>query len=255
MKKKNITGLSLGFILFTTGLFIGLAFSSLAAWAHLEGMAFWGYPESISFDSNLTREAELTRLQCPILLTDGEIGTVRLQINNPNETPTRIWVKSHISMPGRLENMLRRTRSRYLEPGGESEIRWQVSTENTIHNHMILVRVFQQRTEHHPPNQTRHCGIVSANLWGLSSSQILTGTVISTIALLGSGIYTWFRFSSEKMRESNRVLKVMGAIGTLAVIALAGSLLRVWQIGFPALILIPIIIISFVSYHLGRLQL
>jgi hypothetical protein len=252
--KKNLFGLIIALLIFTIGMAIGLVFSGLALWANLESQAFWGYPESISYDSKLTREADISRLKCPVLLTDGEIGTVKLQVRNPNEAPTRAWINAHISMPGKLENMVRRTRSTFLEPGGESELRWQVTTDNTIHNHMILVRVFLKLTEFHPPAQTRNCGIVSANLWGLSSLQIILGTLASSLSLMVGGAYTWWRASSETMKKSNLVLKTILVLGALTTISLISSLLRLWVVALIGLLLIPIFLFSVVSYYYGGLN-
>ena len=250
--KNNSFGKIFGVLLFTMGLVIGIVLSSLAIWVNLEGLAFWGYPESISFDFNLTREADLSRLECPILLTDGEIGTVKLLIRNPNEAPTRAWVKAHISMPDRTENMVRRIRNTNIQPGGESEMRWQVTTENTIFDHMILVRVFLQLSEFHPPSQTLHCGIISANLWELSSTQIIAGTVASSLLLMFLGSYTFWKTSADKKVKTNLVLKIILLIGALTIISILSGLFRIWVIGLIAIILIPIILFSAVTYNFDR---
>ncbi len=252
--KTKTPNLIFGSLLFISGLAIGLVFSGLALWVNLEGMAFWGYPESIAYDSSLTKEAKIGRLDCPILLTDGETGTIRLPISNTIDSPTTAWIKAHLSMPGRVENMVRRLRSVELAPGEESEMRWLVTTDNTIYGRMILVRVFLQLTEFHPPAQTQHCGIISANLWGLSSTQILTVTVGSSLLLILGGAYIIWRSIPDWTRKAKGKAIIPGTLGALTIISMIGGLFRVWEVILAAVILIPILIFSAVGYYIGQMN-
>jgi len=253
MKKKRARFI-LGYIMFIIGLSIGLAFSTFALWVNLEGMSFWGYPESISYDPDLSVEAEISRLKCPVLLAEGETSLVAVTVRNPFDKPALTYVKAHISMPDRLENMVRRTRSAYLSPGEETEIRWQISSENTIFDHMILARVFLKLTESHPPARTKHCGIMSVDLWGLSSKQILTIVPTSSIALMTIGGHLIWRSRTKDPKKVNLGIKITNLIGVLTVIGVIASLLRIWEIILVVLTLIPVILFSAISYHIGRMD-
>jgi len=105
--KTKTAPLIIGYLIFLIGLVIGLVFSGLALWVNLEGSAFWGYPESISYDPALTAEAELLRIKCPVLLTEGEIGKIKVLVRNPNTYSITTYVEAHISKVGELEDMLR----------------------------------------------------------------------------------------------------------------------------------------------------
>jgi len=135
--KKNIPLFIFGYLFFIAGMVIGLYFGGYALWVNLEAMSFWGYPESISYDPNLTAEAKISRLRCPILLTNGETAKIAVTVSNPYDKPTRAFLQAHLSMPGKYESMVRRTRSTYISPGEETEIRWMISSDNTIFDHMI----------------------------------------------------------------------------------------------------------------------
>ena len=252
--KTRKTPLIIGYLLFLIGLAIGLVFSGLALWVNLEGAAFWGYPESISYDPALTAEAELSRIKCPVLLTEGEIGKIKVLVRNPNTYTITTYVEAHISMVGELENMLRRTRSATLMPGEETELRWQITSENTIFDHMILARVFLKLTQGHAPSRTKHCGIISMNLWGLQSKQILVLTITSSIVLMLLGTFILLRARSQDTSSRKLSLKITLAIGVLTIISLICSLLSIWVLILISLALIPIIIFSAVSYHFGRVE-
>lgn len=252
--KKNILLFICGYLFFIPGLVIGLIFSGYALWTNLEGMAFWGYPESISYDPNLTAEAKLSRLKCPILITEGETAKIAVTVSNPFDKGTNAFLEAHISMPGKYENMIRRTRSTYLSPGEENEIRWMIGSDNAIFDHMILARVFLKLTEGHPPSRTQHCGIMSFNLWGLSSKQILITVTASSLILMSIGAYILWHTRSNDLKKKNLAIKVTYVVGLLVALSIMSSLLRLWELILIALLLIPIILFSAVSYHFGRIE-
>lgn len=254
-KSQNTILQVLALFSFVLGLAISLIFNGLVLWSHLEGMAFWGYPESIAFDSSLTTEARISNLRCPIVLTPGETDWAELTISNPNEYPIRTWISAHISQPGRVENMLRRTRSRSLDPGAETELVWQLTEENVIYDRMILVRVFLRLTEHHPPSRTRHCGILFVDLFGLTGTQFLLAAVLGSIILKADGLFLWwhFRRSRQKSRQ-DLVLRLLLGLFILSLVTTLGSIFRQWLLGLIGLALIPLLIFSVLGYYFGKLD-
>lgn len=252
--KKNIPLFIFGYLFFIAGMVIGLYFSGYALWVNLEGMSFWGYPESITYDPNLTAEAKISRLKCPILITEGETAKIAVTVSNPYDKATYAFLEAHISMPDKYESMIRRTRSTYLSPGEETEIRWMIDSENTIFDRMILARVFLKLTEGHPPARTQHCGIMSFNLWGLSSKQILIIIPACSLVLMLIGAYLLWHTRSNDPKKKNLAIKATYVVGLLVALSVMGSLIRLWEVILFALALIPIILFSAVSYHFGRLE-
>lgn len=242
--KKNTTFLIIGCVLFISGVVIGLVFSGMYLWASLEGMAFWGYPESISYDSSLTTEARISRLKCPTLITDGEVGTITLRISNITDQTTRAWIKAHISRPGRLENMVRRTRNTYLSPGDETEMVWLVTTDNTLYNRMVLMRVFLKLTEFHPPARTQHCGIISANLWGMTSNQILGLIIGSNVIFTATGTFMIWHSRRDLSQKERKGRYIPAIIGSLTILSTLSTLTNYWEIIVLAFIIIPILVFS-----------
>ena len=239
---------------FITGLILNIVFNSLVTWSSIEGMAFWGYPESIAYDNTLTTEASISRLRCPTILSPGEIGWAKLTISNPNDRPIRAWISAHISQIGRSENMVRRTRSLSLGPDADSEMVWQLTDENTIFERLILVRVFLRLTENHPPSRTQHCGILFLDLAGLTGNQILWTSVIGSFILQLMGIIFWRRAWPINQVKENLAIKLFLGLFILSLIATIGSLFRLWFLSLIGLVLIPLLLFSILGYYFGKLD-
>lgn len=254
MRSKNIHPSIVSFVIFLIGLLTSIFFNGLVLWANLEGMSFWGYPESLGYDSSLTAEARISRLKCPVLLSPGEEGFVELNVTNPNDNRISAWISAHISMPGKLENMVRRTRRVTLEPGGESTLRWMVTTENTIYNRMILARVFLRLTENHPPARTQHCGIITMDLWGLPSPIAVTLITGGSILLQVLGVLNWWRFMSQESMLEKQIRNVMLSLTMLAILTTIGSLYHLWVVSLLALLVSIILVFSFIGFLIAKLD-
>jgi hypothetical protein len=252
MKNKNNIKLILSLVVFILGLAISLTFNSFVLWANLEGMSFWGYPEALAFDSNLTAEARLSSLRCPVILAPGESGTVAVTVRNPNDYPIEAWVSAHISMLGMDENMLREMKSAPLEPGEKTTLRWEVSEQNKNNNGMILARIFLRLTERHPPARTKHCGIATIDLWGLSSGLITSVVLIGGHILQGAGIWMWGQVKRQSTKEDYFTRNVMIAMSIFSFLMSLGSLSHAWVISMLSLLLSLLLVFTALGYGIGK---
>lgn len=254
MKDKLIYFLIIGLIVFVVGLGLSLAFNLFVLWANLEGQSFWGYPEALSFDTSLTTEARLARLTCPLIITPDEVRRIEVTVVNPNSYSITAWVSAHISMPGMTENIMREIESVYLEPGERATLGWVVDESNVINDRMVLFRAFLRLTEHHPPARTKHCGIITADLWGLS------GRAITWIAILGghliqaAGIYLLWRGLPRKRNMNQLVLNVLIALGILSIVMSLGSIFHGWIVSMISLLLGLLVVFTSVGYGIGRID-
>ena len=252
MKNKNKNKLLISLILFILGLAISMTFNIFVLWANLEGMSFWGYPEALAFDSNLTAEARLSSLRCPVILTPGESGTVAVTVRNPNDYPIEAWISAHISMLGMEENMLRELRSAPLAPGEKTTLRWEVSEQNKNINGMILARVFLRLTERHPPARTRHCGIMTVDLWGLSSGLITTIALVGGHILQAAGIWIWWQVKRQSTKGDYFTRNVMIAMSIFSLLMALGSLTHSWVISMLSLLLSLLLVFTAMGYGIGK---
>ncbi len=252
MKTKNIVFITISVIIYLLGYASSTAFNSLALLANLEGQSFWGYPEAIAYDSSLTREARISGLRCPVILTPGLSGTVSINVRNPNDYPIEAWVSAHISNPEMFENMVRDTQGVPLAPGERSTLRWEVSDENVIRNRNILVRTFLRLTDRHPPSRTTHCGIIFLDLWGLSSSTILIGALVGGHLFQALGIWMLWHFRQKMGKRKHFVRNVFIALSIFSVVMTAGSLLHSWVFGLMSILLALLLVFTAFGYGIGK---
>jgi len=252
MKPKNTTLLVISIMIYILGYASSTSFNSLSLWANLEGQSFWGYPEAMAYDSSLTREARLSGVRCPILLTPGETGSVTIDVRNPNDYPIKAWVSTHISMPGMFENMARDLTSAALAPGERSTLRWVVSEENVIRNRMILVRAFLRLTDRHPPSRTSHCGIVVLDLWGLPSSVVMILALVGGHLLQAFGIWSLWQGRMKMGKKDDFLRNILIALSIFSIIMTMGSLLHSWVIGLISLLLALLLGFTAFGYSIGK---
>jgi hypothetical protein len=238
MKNKllKITGI----VIFCLSFLIGAVFNGLAFWSDLEGMSFWGYPESNSFDSNIETDARLKNLVCPVLLTSAESATVRVKVSNPQDFPINPSIQASISKPGEPDNLMRDKQTLALAPGETREIKWQVGKENILFNRIIFVRVFLYQSANYPPSATAHCGIMVRDLGNIQSAQLsILAISISLIGMLIGG-FTWWWAAREKAKNLNRTVGMFSWLILLTAISIITNLLG-WMLAAGLVILLMLL--------------
>lgn len=244
----------LAITLFIIGLAITLYVNILSLWVNLEGMSFWGYPEALAFDSSLTTNARLTSLKCPTILAPNETGEIKVIVKNPNTEEITTWVSAHISMPNAHEDMVRETKYALLQPKDNTTFVWSVNQNNLINKRTIMVRVFLRLTEAHPPARTKHCGIVTIDLWGLPGK-----TLTALFFLVGhtfqiGGIWLYWHILEKRQKTNNLPLIVTIALSLLSAVMTYGSLAHSWVFGMVALLLSLLIFFTFLGYGFGSFE-
>jgi len=255
MKTKNTVLIIISVIIYLLGYATSTAFNSLVLLANLEGQSFWGYPEATAYDSSLTREARMSGMRCPILLTPGESGTISINVRNPNDYPITAWVSAHISMPDMPENMIRDIQGVPLEPGERSRLRWEISDENVIRNRNILVRTFLRLTDRHPPARTSHCGTIFLDFWGLSGNTIMLVALIGGHLLQAVGIWLLWKTRQKMGKRNHFARNVFIALSIFSVAMTVGSLLHSWVLGLMSLLLALLLLFTSFGYGIGKSDL
>jgi len=249
--RKNTWLLVISLVVYIIGIGASATFNTAVLWANLEGQSFWGHPEALGFDSNLTAEARLGRINCPVILAHGESGIVDVSVRNPQEDPIEAWISAHISMPGMTESMVREIRSVPLEPGESANLRWEVTPENVLNDRVIFVRVFLRLTELHPPARTSHCGISIIDLWGLSSRSITLLALVVGHVFQGLGIWMWWMVRQQAKKKSNYTRNVLIALSILSLVMTVGSLSHSWILAMISLLLSLLIVFTVIGFSLG----
>lgn len=213
---------SFGVFIFIIGLLLGAAFNTLAVWSDLEGMSFWGYPESNSYDPEIETDGRLHSLICPVILTSSETASVRVKVSNPKDFPINPSIQASLSQPGERDNLTRKKQPLSLEPGETVEISWQVDQGNILFNRIILVRVFFYQSNYYPPSATAHCGIMVRDLGLLKSTQLATIVVSASLVGMVAGASIWWwrsRFTPQKINQKTSIFAWLIALTVLSFVA------------------------------------
>jgi len=241
-------------ILFILGLTITLFINLFSLWVNLEGMSFWGYPESLSFDSSLSTNARLTSLECPTVLAPWETGKIQVTIKNPKDEPINAWVSAHISMPERREGIYRKTRTVRLEPKEKTTLTWNIGKDNIFNEKEIIARVFLRLTKHHPPARTKHCGIIIIDLWGLSGKAITALFLITGHAFQLAGVLLLRQVVSENKKKEQMILNVIIGLCFLSGLMTYGSLFHSWVFSLFSLLVSLLVIFTCIGYTFGAFE-
>jgi hypothetical protein len=233
---------ALGLLIFAIGVLLGMI---------LLGVTVWGDLEASTFDVLITREAGLTSLKCPVIMTKEETGTVSATFDNPADGPRTTNVRVHITQ-GYVSLMREIRESFELAPGETKTSTWTVTSEDMVYGRLILVRVTALNA--YPlPDRQGSCGILVVDVSFLTGNQIYAFTLIASLLgmVIGTGLWmTGNRPLKGRTRFATR------AMNLLAVIVLAGlfiSYLGRWELGIVLFVVAVLFIGAIISYFLLEL--
>ncbi len=227
-----------GLILFAGGVVLGITLSGAMVWAEIE---------AILYDQR-SAESSLKTLRCPLMLAEGEPGTITAAFTNSTDvliTATVSAVFSHVGVEITRDEFIP------LKPGETQERLWNVGTGELIFRRLILVNILASY-QYKLPTQRSTCGILVFNAPGLSGIQtfrIAFGH--STISiLLGAGL--WFLGNRPLAGLIRNVSSAGAMLGVFVIAAMLTTVPRWWGLtGFftvGSLLIVGIIITDFILF-------
>ncbi len=227
-----------GLILFAGGVVLGITLSGAMVWAEIE---------AILYDQR-SAESSLKTLRCPLMLAEGEPGTITAAFTNSTDvliTATVSAVFSHVGVEITRDEFIP------LKPGETQERLWNVGTGELIFRRLILVNILASY-QYKLPTQRSTCGILVFNAPGLSGIQTFRIAFgLSTISiLLGAGL--WF-LGNRPLAGLIRSVSSAGAmLGVFVIAAMLTTVPRWWGLtGFftvGSLLIVGIIITDFILF-------
>ncbi len=201
----------LSFLLFILGVLIGLSLSAGILWGELEVRVDSPYPPS-----------RIMRMNCPLLLSRTESGTVEAVI--VNSTTDEIWptVKQDLNRTDSPNT----TQIVPLAPTATQTLAWTVDGSNLLFNRLILVNIFQEQYRDNP-SRLGSCGILILSLFGLSGTQTFDLLFASSLIgiLLGGGLWVYAR---QQLNDWSNLTQAAFFLGALTIAALLSSIIRWW---------------------------
>lgn len=229
MHKTHKFGLGVGILLFGLGILIGTAFNLRVAYAYLDLLSFWGYPEVISYDYSADNgELSVAGFRCPQLLTPGETKEVAIRIKNKSDQLIQPVIQILASEPGYQESYTRLNEEFMLQPGETKEFTQALSADSSLIAYDIKVRIFLALDRELPASMTRHCPVMVYQVGDLTGSQILMLLSGVTLILCLSGIGLFWRYSSEDMRRDRRAIKWLIGVAVFIGISMVLNLIELY---------------------------
>lgn len=220
-------------LFFVVGVLLGILVTAGTVYVNIESTAYFG--------PNFPADESLKTLSCPTIMDNRETGFVTVSLKNDTNREIDPLIIVEISNPG----VFRTSRENLkVMPGETGEIRWEVTSEDEVFDHLILVRVYQSRS-YRTPSRTETCGILMLDLNRFNGETVLLfGYIVSFVSLiLGIGLWT---IANHPMRE-NRGWRPFCAMVAVAVSLSLGMLVgyfNIWVLGILFLIVTLIMIIE-----------
>lgn len=244
MNSKNKIIRTLGVLIFSVGVLLGMT---------LFGIVIWGDLEASLFNVSMRGNAPLTTLRCPVMVTTTEVGKVAATFTNPFERPVEFYVRAHIS-EGHVTLMREVKTTLPLDPGETQTLEWTVTSDDAAYGRLIFARV-RLGAKYPLPSRHRACGILVVDLPYFTGNQIFALAFAVSLLSMAIGAGLWVVTHRPLRGLGLQVIAAMGALaGSILVgtiVGLRGSWLPAGLIFAITFLLIGVIIGYFVN-RLGR---
>lgn len=226
------------FILFAVGALSGMVLGGAATIAGLEADFYFGF--------GYQADESLKDLECPLILTGDEIGTVSVTLSNSKEKQIEPLFQVDIGEEG----MFRSYRDRMYIPVGESQtLQWTVSRDDVVFNHLILVKLFQFAA-FKTPTRDGSCGILYLDV-PFSGITVLIFIITLSVTGITLAIILWLTLYQSLPIYKTRVLRAMVVMGVTVILTMLTGILSIWMLGvlffMISLLLIAEVIRSFIA--------
>lgn len=224
---------------YLVGLLAGLTLAVMLVWAGVEAS---------QFDPGMTREAVLTGLRCPAVLSATEAGQVQVTLENGEERPLNFLVRTHIS--DGFVSLIRQERTMIkLSPGERQELVWPVEASDAAFERLILVRVHVLPAFPYPYRQGT-CGILVLNT-PLPGSLVLGLTLAVSLVGMGGGLWWFWRRERPLTGRLRTAVLIASGLAALVMVMVIAALLRLWVIGLLLMAFLLLLIAALLERY-GR---
>lgn len=226
------------FILFAIGTLTGMLLGGATTAAGIEATFYFGF--------GYQADESLKKLDCPIILTGDEVGTVSVTLSNPHERDIEPLFQVDIGNIG----MFRTYRDRMsIPPGGSQTLQWTVSRDDVVFRHLILVKLFQFAA-FKTPTRDGACGIIYLDV-PFSGAEVLVFTILVAVLGMGIGLLLWTTLIKPKTDQTARVTRAMIVMTISVLVTMTTGLLGIWMLSvlffMASLLLIAEVIRSFIA--------
>lgn|GEM_PF-1527516 len=241
-------GRTLSIILYIIGALTAFLLAGSILWANFELPFYFDYSYASVGSANQTR----ADLNCPVLLTTKETGTIRTEITNNTDKTLKPVLRGEISHQGGIAREFEFIPT--VLPGESSPIEISINSDDIVFNFMVLVRTFQLPT-YKTPASSGSCAIVMFPIPYLSGDQVYYTSIILILGMFIAGISLWVKNNRPIRGLARSVLTIMVLLAVLLLTAILCGIIDGFVVpGFLLLVLIVILIGVTIIYFLSSPQ-
>ena len=209
---------TLGSIIFFFGIFLGLLMSLAAIWGDFEGISYFytgaGYP---SYNG----------LNCPVLMTRSETGSVSATFDNPGDQEIEPYYEVAISG----QTSTRKFEGQLSVPAHTSKsIHWTVDANDIDLGSFIFINMDVLPVGGYSTRED-NCGIVVLNLAGPTGGQVLNLTLAASLLAIGIILGLWENASSMNIDRPANLPRAMKTLGIAVLLDMLVSFMGWWLAG------------------------
>lgn len=224
-----------GAVLFIIGVLLGGSLNLLLAWSDIEANFYFGADPA----------GDLPGMQCPLILSADEVGTVSVSLTNPRTREMKPIIEFTASSRG----LFRQTKDQPTMAAEETrEFKWNISRADIDFGIFAMAKVFVFSAFYQPNQLSATCGILWLNLPGLSGVTIYLLWVALSVVFIVGGWLMWYLVRSPSVWRTVLLSRGMAVLGIAVLVNLPVTALGWWELGFLLLILTVLIATSLVGY-------
>lgn len=227
--KNNQLPLIVNVVIYTLAALIGFTLVLLATWADVEAQTYGFYRRA---------SIGLPGLNCPILMTPGEVSKVSLRLTNTTNKQLAPNIRMEISKP--VMPFLS-TESVKLAAGESKTLEWTIGPENIDLGNFIFINALTY--SFYPlPSRESMCGVFIINLPTNGRTIVAIMTILSLLGM-GFGLYGLNQSPSLARRVliARRPLLVVSVLITASILV---TFIGWWWLGVILLVLTLLLVLA-----------
>lgn len=230
MNNKPLRILSL--VVFFLGASLGFVLAVLLIWSRLEAVNY--YFSGIKYEP-------FNGLQCPLLIAPTEAGTVKAVFDNPTDREDNFFYRAEISG----DVFTRQVEDQIAVPARQTRsVNLNVDKNDVDLRFFIFVKMNTLASATRPP-QEAVCGIIVADIFGLTGTQLPSIALIFSFLAMAIGMGMWTRINTSADQNTSRVMQILGLLVLLTL--LAGSM-GWWLVGIAMAVITVLLIVIFLRF-------
>lgn len=236
--KTNHKGLRfLSLVLFFMGTILGMALFGSIVLANMEATFYFGGIK--------IAEEDLKTLQCPSIITPLDSSAVTASITNNTTKTIKPMYRMNVSSESEISRLVETTPT--IGPGETLNVKWDVNPADAVYGKLILVKVMQYKTIR-TPSREGTCGALALNIPYLTGNQVLIVGILSSLILMGAGIFLWLKSNKPLIGRSlnlrNAMLLMVAVIGAGIIASCCG----VWMLGIILMAVCILILVASINF-------